>query len=98
MTQFRTIFPQVPPEFWDKMQEQLNPEDLLELVVPIYDKHFTEEDIQGMIAFYRSPVGQKLTSELPQITTESMSAGQEWGRALAQHVTEQLKKDGYLKT
>ena len=39
--------------------------EMADIIVPIYDKHFTESDIDGLIAFYRTPVGKKFIKELP---------------------------------
>ncbi|MFA6448073.1 MAG: DUF2059 domain-containing protein [bacterium] len=43
------------------------------IYVPIYAKHFSDDDIKAMIAFYDSPVGKKLVAESPAIATESMN-------------------------
>jgi hypothetical protein len=39
-------------------------------LVRIYDRHFTEEEIKGLLEFYGSPLGQKVASELPKIGRE----------------------------
>ena len=36
----------------------------------LYDKYFTREEIDDMIAFYKSPVGRKYVSMKPEITKE----------------------------
>jgi hypothetical protein len=41
-----------------------------EELVGIYDKHFTEEEIKGLLEFYGSPLGQKVAAELPKINRE----------------------------
>jgi hypothetical protein len=64
----------------------LDVNELIDLIVPIYDRHFSEADIDGMLAFYRSPLGQRVTQALPEITTESQEAGREWGQALGMKV------------
>ena len=50
-------------------------DDLLNAIIPIYQRHLTKTDIEEMIRFYSSPVGQKLLREQPQIIQESMQAG-----------------------
>ena len=44
----------------------------LQDMVPIYRKHLTSSDVKSLVAFYSSPIGQKMLRELPAITTESM--------------------------
>jgi uncharacterized protein len=96
--QFRQSFHDVPPEFWDRVQAETNMDDLMEQVIPIYDRHFSDDDIKGLISFYQSPVGRKLVAEMPQVVSESMMVGQQWGRSMAERVMDRLKQKGYLKT
>ncbi len=49
-------------------------DDMINAIVPIYQKHFSKADLDGILAFYTSPVGQKLQSEQPAIMQESMQA------------------------
>ncbi len=80
--------PDVPPEFWDEFMKEVDPNELVNLTVPIYMRHFTEHEIQEMIRFYRTPTGQKLVQKQPQVMQESMQAGQLWAQGLAQRVLE----------
>jgi uncharacterized protein len=91
----RTSMPKVPQKFWDDFMKEAKPEQLVELIVPIYDKYLTDEDVQSLIQFYQSPVGKKVIQVLPQITQESMQAGQQWGAEIGQKVAEKLKAEGY---
>ena len=58
-----------------KMEKELQMYKLLksklrdEMVLQ-YDKHFTQEEINELIIFYKSPVGQKYTTVRPEITKE----------------------------
>jgi len=44
-------------------------------VVPIYAKAFSMEDIQGLIQFYESPLGQRVVKALPQVAQNSQRVG-----------------------
>lgn len=44
---------------------------ICQIYVPLYDKHYTREDIQAMLAFYKSPIGQKSLDLMPQIVAEA---------------------------
>ncbi len=57
---------------------------MIDLILPIYSKHFTLEELEQLIAFNRTPLGQKVIAEMPMVMKESMSAGQEWGRQLGE--------------
>jgi len=40
----------------------------------IYDKHFTGDEIKGLLQFYGSPLGQKMAAEMPKINREIQTA------------------------
>lgn len=46
--------------------------EMLDATVPVYQKHFTKNDVDTLVTFYSTPTGQKLIRELPEITAESM--------------------------
>ncbi|MDQ3802062.1 MAG: DUF2059 domain-containing protein [Acidobacteriota bacterium] len=48
-----------------------------EILVAVYDKHYTLEEIRDLIAFYKSPTGQKSIRLMTTIMSESMQAMQE---------------------
>ena len=47
-------------------------DDMLNDMIPVYQKHFTKADIDGLTAFYSSPTGQKFLHEIPAVTGETM--------------------------
>jgi hypothetical protein len=51
-------------------------DELIEAIVPVYQKHLTHSDVRTMIDFYNSPTGQKVLKELPGMMSESMQAVQ----------------------
>ena len=71
-------------------------QQLIDLVVPIYQHNFTEQDVRGLLVFYRTPLGQKLLKVQPVIMRESMLAGEQWGRQRFERRIGQLKSAGKL--
>lgn len=70
----------LPPDFEQKeialidgMYKKMPLDDILQAMVPVYQKHFTKGDVDALIAFYSSPTGQKMVRELPAITSEAMT-------------------------
>jgi uncharacterized protein len=41
-----------------------------EQLVVLYDKHYSDEEIKGLLQFYGSPLGQKVAAESPKIFRE----------------------------
>jgi hypothetical protein len=95
--QFKKSMPDVPQKFWDDFINECKPDELIELCIPAYEKNLSHEDIKAAIVFYQSKPGKRVLAAQPQIMQESMKAGQEWGRALAQKVMDKLKADGLQK-
>jgi len=63
-----------------------------EMLYPIYHRHYTLSDVNGLISFYETPLGNKVVSTLPLITQESMLAGQQWGESLAPKIGPRILK------
>lgn len=84
----------IPPRAQDDFEKELlaaiDMNELVDLIVPIYSRHLSEEDIDGMLVFYRSPLGQRVTNALPEITIESQDIGREWGQQLGRKVGEKI--------
>jgi len=56
------------------MWKQMPWDEMLQAMVPTYQKHFTKGDIDALVAFYGSPIGQKVLREMPAITAEAMES------------------------
>jgi hypothetical protein len=95
MSSMKKAHPTVPEAFWTEFRAEIRAEDLVDLVVPIYVKYLTLDDMQQLATFYESPLGKKLRQVQPAIVQDSMSAGQQWGRDLALRVIQRLKDRGY---
>lgn len=93
---YKTAMPHVPAQFWTELRAQLSEQALIELLVPVYDKHLSHDDIKAMITFYQSPAGQRLTQALPDIQRDSLIAGQRWGVHIAAQIDERLKQEGFI--
>lgn len=80
---FKKQIPDATPEQQQKFQHIMDGaindifkdypvEDILRDMVPVYQHHLTESDLNAVVAFYSSPVGQKLRRETPAMATEAM--------------------------
>jgi hypothetical protein len=58
----------------DGIIKNLPLDEMLDAMIPVYQKHFTKGNIEDLLAFYSTPTGQKIIKELPSITTEAMQA------------------------
>jgi hypothetical protein len=51
-------------------QKNFDQQRALQQIAAIYDKHFTDDEIKGLLDFYSSPLGQKFAAESPKISKE----------------------------
>jgi hypothetical protein len=56
----------------DDMFDKMPMDEMMEAMVPAYQKYFTKGDIDNLVAFYSTPTGEKMLRELPAIMAESM--------------------------
>jgi hypothetical protein len=84
---FKEKVPDATPEqlarvdhMFDDIFKSLPIDDMVDAIVPIYQKHLTKADLAVITAFYASPTGQKILKEMPAIMSEAMQAGGEIGR------------------
>lgn len=68
--------------FFEKFRAKADLETLIKLVIPVYDKYLSDEEIKGMIQFYSTPLGKKMIQVLPKLMAESTEAGRQWGQNL----------------
>ncbi len=90
---YKKSLPNIPQTFWDNFIKEVNAESLVELVIPIYDKYLSHDEIKDIIRFYESPSGRKLVKVLPMITEESMDVGRKWGEGIGKKLIEKLQNE-----
>ena len=65
-----------PARFVAIMKEELSWESLKPMYIEIYRDSFTQEEIDGLIAFYQSPVGMAFVNKMPIVMQKSMTSMQ----------------------
>jgi uncharacterized protein len=85
------------PKFMDAFKQKFAaaapPSKVTDAIVPVYAKHFTMEDIQGLTKFYESPLGTKLVKEMPDVVQESQSIGVQMDQSAALVVLRGMEDD-----
>lgn len=74
-------------KFSDRKQE------LIDQIAVLDTEKLANEDITGLIAFYKTPVGQKFVGIQPELAQQSMILGQRWGQKLGAEVDVELRKE-----
>ncbi len=78
--------------FWAEFSKSVKVKDLEDMIVPIYAKHFEQGEIEELIRFNKTPVGQKLIAKMPEIMGESMAAGMKWGQQLGEEAMKRYEE------
>jgi uncharacterized protein len=73
--------PNLPPDFEARMDKMMDDmikdfpiDELIQAMVPAYQKHLTQGDVEALTAFYSSPTGQKVLKEMPAMTADAMQS------------------------
>jgi uncharacterized protein len=83
------------------LRAQLAPRtaELKEEIAKVYASRFTEQELKDALAFFKSPVGQKLLQEEPRFVEASLTRAQDWANRLSEDVMgkfrAEMKKKGY---
>jgi hypothetical protein len=60
--------------FGASYEKKFDVDQVTNQLVTVYDKHFSDEEIKGLLQFYGSPLGQKVAAEMPKIGREAQAA------------------------
>jgi len=72
--------------------------ELSAAIVEIYATTYSPDELRQLLAFYKSPLGQRLLQLAPRINELTIAAGQAWGRQVGrdaiQNHLEELRRRG----
>src|SRR4029077_7928695 len=74
-------------------QKKFDVDQVTDQLVAIYDKHFTDDEIKGLLQFYGSPLGQKVAAEMPKIGRETQAAIRAAGAKAAKDSLAEVKQE-----
>lgn len=80
----------VRDKVWREFVAAFPREEALTRIVAVYDEAFTEREIEGLLSFYQTPVGEKLVLSQEDLTTRTILALQELSHRTARQITSKL--------
>ncbi|HJQ33538.1 MAG TPA: DUF2059 domain-containing protein [Pyrinomonadaceae bacterium] len=80
----------------EELMTEFGNNKMAEAMVPIYDRHFTAEEIKGLLAFYETPLGRKVVETLPEVMREAQTFGAERGRIAGLRAMTRMMSEGLL--
>ena len=72
------IISQAPEENKTQLEQLFDVNEIVQYLVPIYDKYYSTEELKNIIDFFRSPAGQKVVEATPKIMQETLQASVEY--------------------
>jgi len=90
--------PDIPSEVLNELPSIINEvfdentELLRSMYIPLYNKHFTANEIKEMIVFYSSPLGQKTIRIMPALFQDGLRLGQVWSASIEPQVERRIKE------
>ncbi|MFZ3215221.1 MAG: DUF2059 domain-containing protein [Candidatus Acidiferrales bacterium] len=85
--------PKFMSSFSEKFAANLPPNAVNDAIVAIYARHFSLEDIQGLVKFYESPLGQRVVKEMPEVNQQMRTVGQQLEGAAARESLRSMADD-----
>jgi len=95
---FKQLAPNLPEGYIEGMRSEFSSDDYLSKLAEIYDKTYSEQELQSLIDFFGSDIGRKWVEKLPDISDQSYQEMQDWQAKMAISLRERIEKDGYLNT
>jgi len=74
----------VPADVWDAVRKQMRPADLVERLVPVYQRNLSDADLEALLQFYTSPAGKRYAEKQPVIVREIVTVEKEWAQKIVQ--------------
>lgn len=76
--------------FFNKFHSNMNTQELLDMIIPVYDRYFSAAEVKGLLKFYETPLGQKSLSVLPKMIVELQETGRKWGENLGRQCMKEV--------
>jgi uncharacterized protein len=74
-------------------EKKFDVDAVTEQLISVYDKHYTDEEIKGLLQFYGSPLGQKVAAESPKIGREIQESIRLSAGKAAREALQEAKQD-----
>ncbi len=88
----RRVLDDMPKQFEAAMREEVGWDKMRPIFVQIYQETFTQEEVKGLTAFYKSPIGAAMIDKMPVVLQKSAAATQARMRPLMVRMNETMKK------
>lgn len=92
MPSLKQMAPNAPDSFWESFMSKVKSDEIVDMLVPVYQQHLSQSDIDALRDFYATDAGKSFIKAQPHIARDSMLIGQQWGQRLARDVLAEYRK------
>ena len=78
---FEQMMASLKPEDAEKLRNAFKVDEIIDQLIPLYDRYFTDADLTALIGFYGSPEGKKLVDTIPQLMRDSVEVSAKYFEA-----------------
>jgi len=83
---------QIETDMMTEMKSVLDWNKLVPMYVRVYQKSFSQQEIDGMLAFYKTPTGQALLNKMPLVLQNTMTEVQQMIQPTIQHLQQKQQQ------
>lgn len=76
-----------------RYEKKFDVDEVTEQLISVYDKHYSDDEIKGLLQFYGSPLGQKVAAESPRIGREIQESIRFSSGKAAKEALQEAKQD-----
>jgi len=98
--QFMKDKDKLPADFEVRMNKMMDDsmksfpwDEMIQAMVPVYQKHFTKGDIDAIVVFYSAPTGQKMLKEMPAMMSEATQSMMPIIRKQMEAMTDRIQQE-----
>ena len=88
----RAANPAIPAEFWTRFESRMMTDltQLIDSIAVLYASKFTQQELDGLLAFHRSALGRRVREVQPGLVSESTMMGRRWGERIGAQIGAEL--------
>jgi uncharacterized protein len=90
----KTISDEVSARFRERLAKEVDFQTLQrDLMLKLYSEYFSEQELSDLVAFYRTPTGQKTLTVIPQLMGESIRLSSEFVGSRAMQISRDVLQE-----
>lgn len=97
--QLLSVFPMTPnrdkivDEYFNRLVDVVSSPEFTEMIIEIYAKYLSDDDLKALVQFYQTPVGQHYAAVHAQVTKDAAAAGEQMGAKRGVEIMLELCKE-----